>query len=72
MNLLFHYIKTGCLSLYGALLFRMTTGYFLWEIVHFKKQRKYTWKWNLAKACLDFSTLVGCVYVPVQLNKYIT
>lgn len=71
MYILFHYIKTGCLSLYGAVLFRMTTGYFLWEIINLKKYRKYTWKWNLAKAFLDFSTLVGCVYVPTQLNKYI-
>ena len=50
MPILFHYIQTGCLSLYGALLFRMTTGYFLWEIIHIKKHPKYTWKWNLAKS----------------------
>jgi hypothetical protein len=66
-----HYIKTGCLSLYGAFLFRMTTGYFLWEMIPIEKYSKYTWQWNLSKVCLDFSTIVGCIYVPEQLNKYL-
>jgi hypothetical protein len=71
MSILLHYIRTCCLSLYGGVLFRMTTGYFLIEIIKLNKYPKYTWKWCLGKSLLDFSTLVGCVYVPGQLNKYI-